>query len=363
MAIEALRNFWESQDEYLKDAVEVALSGLAKFKAGQRVIDCIRGGERIYDERLFTEIAGIAFENPVMLGAGWDKTGRFVDASHLLGFSADEVGSVPLYQQPGNKRPRLHYDKRSDVALNAFGFNSLGAYGVAENLAKQRRLGRVGISLTKNKETKEEDVPEKVAEVAKILYEYADYFVINFSSPNTPGLRDMLLRQLRETIRAVNKIQEDMPGKFRKPIFIKTTIDMNPQDMLDVMQIAYDEGAAGIIDTNTTVDEGLKAKYGWANKPGGLSGNDAVFRQRADKRMRFITKESKGTGLARIGEGAINNPKTAINRIKFGAQGVQVVTAMRESKLRIAQQINQGLLEEVDRQGLKNISEIVGTAL
>lgn len=363
MAIEALRNFWESQDEYLKDAVEVALSGLAKFKAGQRVIDCIRGGERIYDERLFTEIAGIAFENPVMLGAGWDKTGRFVDASHLLGFSADEVGSVPLYQQPGNKRPRLCYDKRSDVALNAFRFNSLGAYGVAENLAKQRRLGRVGISLTKNEKTKEEDVPEKVAEVAKILYEYADYYVINFSSPNTPGLRDMLFRQLRETIRAVNKIQENVAAELRKPIFIKTTVDMSPQDILDVMSIAYDEAAAGIIDTNTTIDQDRKAHYGWSEKPGGLSGNDPIYRQRADERMRFITEESEGTGLARIGVGAINGAETAIRRMQLGAQGVQAITAMRESKLRIAQQINQGLLEEVDRQGLKNISEIVGTAL
>lgn len=360
MATEDLRRLWESQDEYLKDAVEFAMHSLAKNQLGMRVIDLIRGGERVYDDRLSTEIAGVAFENPVMLGGGWDKRGWVVDASYALGFSVDEVGSVPLRPQPGNDLPRLFYDRQHHTARNAFGFNSIGADSVASYLDKQQRLGKVGISLTKNKDTKEEEAPDKIAEVAKVLYEYADYFVINFSSPNTPGLRDMMLRQLRDTIRAVNKIQEDIPVELRKPVFIKTTLDMSAQDMLEVMSITVEEGAAGVIDTNTTVDDDRKAQYGWSGKPGGLSGNDPVYRQRADERMMFITKESEGTGLARIGVGAINSAETAIRRMKFGAQAVQVVTAMRESKLKIAQQINEGLLAEVERENLRNISEIVG---
>ncbi len=363
MTTEGLRNFWESQDEYLKDTVEFTLHSLAKSERGQRIIGRLRGGERIYDSRLFTRIASITFDNPVMLGAGSDKTGRFVDASFLLGFSADEVGSVPLEPQPGNDLPRFFYDRRTHVARNAFGFNSVGAEGVAANLGEQWRLGKVGISLTKNKDTPESEVPEKIAEAGKILYEYADYFVINFSSPNTPGLRDMMLRQLRETIRAINKVQDERANKFRKPIFIKTTIDMGPQDMLNVMQIAAEEGVAGIIDTNTTVDDNLKARYSWKGKPGGLSGNDPIYRQRADERMQFITKESRGTELARIGVGAINSPEAAIRRMKLGAQAVQVVTAMRETKLRVAQQVNRGLLMEVETENLKNISEIVGADL
>lgn len=353
-----MERYWPSRNEQYKDAVEFALHSLAKTITGQRLIGHLRDGERIYDPRLFTNIAGIEFENPVMLGGGYDKKGWLADASYLLGFSADEVGSVPLYGQTGNPPSRLDYDPVHHVARNSFGFNSIGAPGVDEYLAGQQRLGRVGISLTKNKETKEEDVPEKVAEVAQILYEYADYYVINFSSPNTPGLRDMMLRQLRDTIRAVNAIQDEL-GE-RKPILIKTMVDMTEGDTLEVIQIASEEGAAGIIDTNTTTDEYLKAKYGWGGRPGGLSGNDPVFRARADRRMKFITEESAGTGLARIGVGAVNSAEAAIRRMNFGAQGVQVVTAMRESKLRIAQQINHGLLEEVERENLTNISKIVG---
>ena len=354
----ALERYWPSRDEQYKDSVEFALHSLAKTVAREQIFRRIRGGERIYDPRLFTEIAGIDFENPVMLGAGYDKKGWLVDASYLLDFSADEVGSVPLDSQLGNPPSRLDYNTRFHVARNSFGFNSIGALGVDRYLGGQQRLGRVGISLTKNKETKEEDVPQRVAEVAGILYEYADYFVINFSSPNTPGLRDMLLRQLRDTIRAVNTVQDSL-GE-RKPIFIKTMVDMSEEDVLEVIQIASEEGATGIIDTNTTTDEYLKAKYGWGGKPGGLSGNDPTYRARADKRMKFITEESAGTSLARIAVGAINNAEAAIGRMNFGAQGVQVVTAMRERKLRIAQEINLGFMEEVERENLDNISEIVG---
>lgn len=354
----ALERYWPSRDEQYKDSVEFALHGLAKTIVAERAFRLIRGGERIYDNRLFTEIAGVSLENPVMLGGGYDKKGWLVDASYLLGFSADEVGSVPRYGQLGNPPSRLDYDTTYHVARNSFGFNSIGAPGVGEYLAGQQRLGRVGISLTKNKETKEEDVPKEMAEVARILYEYADYYVINFSSPNTPGLRDMMLRQLRETIRAVNAVQDSL-GE-RKPIFIKTMVDMTEEDVLEVIQIASEEGAAGIIDTNTTTDESLKAKYGWGGKPGGLSGNDPIYRARADERMKFITEESRGTGLARVGVGAINSSEAAIRRVKFGAQAVQVVTPMRQSRLIIAQQLNEGFLEEVERENLTNISKIVG---
>ena len=151
-------------------------------------------------------------------------------------------------------------------------------------------------------------------------------------------------------------------GKYQ-PIFIKLTVDMPEADVFSVIEICDEEGAAGIIDSNSTNNSALKAKYGWADKPGGLTGNDPDYRGLVEQRMLFITRQSRGTKLVRIGVGAIggeNIVAAAVRRIKLGAQAVQVVTAMREYGLRPAQKINQGLLDLVEKEGLRNISEIVG---
>src|SRR3990167_7266570 len=195
MVTDRLKDTWQTlEGEHLKTGAELAVRWLGRAGAA----GILRGGENIVDDRLTVDIGGITLINPVMVGGGWDKKGWAADGLYDLGFSADEVGSVPLYPQIGNPRPRLFYDTEHNVALNRFGFNSIGAYGVAEYLRGQKREGTVRISLTVNKETPEDEAPGHMAEVAEILHEFADYYVINFTSPNTPGLRDMMLRQLRE---------------------------------------------------------------------------------------------------------------------------------------------------------------------
>lgn len=123
------------------------------------------------------------------------------------------------------------------------------------------------------------------------------------------------------------------------------------------------EGVDGVIDTNTTIDNEIKAKYGWAGQMGGVSGNDETFRSRANERMKHITRETRGTGLARIGVGAIHDGETALERIKSGAQVVQMVTAIRQEKAQVARNTILDLLYIMDKEGVDHINQYVGQAV
>jgi dihydroorotate dehydrogenase len=317
-------------------------------------------GVQVSDSRLQAEIAGVVFENPLMVGAGWDKTGRCVDGLYMLGFAGTEVGTVPPLAQPGNPKPRLFTDSSHSVSLNRMGFNSPGAEAVAANLERQRRAGVVGINLGKNKDTPLTEADADHARSAAILGEYASYLVINPSSPNTPGLRRLLdPRPLSDNIAAVSEVSGGLP------IFIKTNVDLSLKDLDGVLEVCVNSchlGVVGVIDTNTTVDEALKARYGWQGQPGGVSGNDAEFRQKAVERMKHITHETKGTGLHRIGVGGIHDVATAIERLQAGAEIIQVVTAIRHRRGLVAGRINRGILAELDHLGLHSVGELVGMA-
>ncbi len=346
------------EGEFLKTTAEFGLHSLSRFQFNETVFNFLRGGERIEDSRLKTILAGLEFENPVMVGAGWDKKGWAVDGLYALGFSGTEVGTVLPSGQVGNPRPRIFY--KHGAGLNRLGFNSVGVDKVENNLSQQNRPGRVGISLGKNKILPNEYAPWSHACVAERLYGYADYFVINVASPNTPGLRNLLKREpLTEIILAV---QDVLKKKGNKPLFVKTTVDLAIEDLDSVLDVCINEGVAGIIDTNTTIDESIKQKFGWAEQMGGVSGASMQYRQKATERMKYITRTTRGTGLQRIGVGAINDADAAIERMEAGAQVVQVVTGIRQHKGKIARNINLGLVKKVEQQGLSNIQDIVGRA-
>lgn len=341
------------EGEYLKAAAEFALHSGAKFRYNEAAFRLIRGGERIEDPRLNTTVAGLVFENPLMVGAGWDKKGWDVDGLYKLGFAGTEVGSVLVHPQKGNARPRLWYQQ--GAGYNRLGFNSKGQEAVAEYLEHQRRPGIVGISLGKNKLSPDEQAPWAHAAVAERLHKFANYFVINVASPNTPGLRGLLKKdKLTDIVLTVKEVVGT------KPLFIKTTVDLAIEDLDDVLDICL-ANDVGIIDTNTTIDEEIKRQYGWSGI-GGVSGANEAFRQKATERMKYITRATRGSGLSRIGVGGINSVESALERIKAGAQVVQVVTSIREHKGRIAHDINQRLLEQMEHDGVHNIEEYVGLA-
>lgn len=358
-SIERARNFKETlEGEYLKTLAELGLHGLAKLQRNERLFELVRGGERVEDERLHMTVAGLDFENTLIVGAGWDKKGWAVDGLYMLGFAGTEVGSVLAMSQQGIKRPRLWY--KDGAGFNRMGFNSPGMEKVSQYLSGQQQPGVTGISIGKNKDTPDIDAPEAHAVVAEYLYDYGDYFVINVASPNTPGLRNLLKKEpLTDIVRAVRMTLNERGGK---PLFVKTTVDLALEDLDVVLKVCVDEGADGIIHSNTSIDEGLKARYGWNGQAGGVSGDDEEYRKKATEDMKHITRETAGTRLYRIGVGGINKPEHAIERMQAGAQILQIVTGIRQRKGRIARDINLGLLEKIENDGLKNISEIVGVA-
>lgn len=355
-----IRDFTETvRGEHLKSLMETGVHVLASNALGQKALDLARGDERILDDRLAVTVAGMQFENPLIVGAGWDKKGSAVDGLYRLGFAGTEVGSVLVHPQYGNKRPRLDTDKTHRVGWNAFGFNSIGQEAVAHNLSRQARPGIVGVSLGLNKLTPHEHAAWAHATVAARLHEFADYFVINVASPNTPHLRD-LFKNLGPIIDAT---RQAINAKGPKPLFVKTTVDLRISDLSSVLETCVNHGVSGIIDTNTTTDPVLKQRYGWGDRDtGGLSGDIPEFRARANERMQFITRELGKTGLARIGVGAISSADQALERMEFGAQAVQVVTSIRSLKAKTAHRIAQGMIDRIERDGVSSVAEFTGVA-
>jgi len=248
------------------------------------------------------------------------------------------------------------------VDLNRLGFNSPGADVVTKNLERYKTSGiPIGISIDKNKDIPDKVAPEMHAIVAKKLYDFAAYFVINVSSPNTPGLRQLQDKgPLTEITQAVNQALDEV-GQ-RKPLFVKIAPDLTNEAVTDVIEVAMDNGLTGIIATNTTVSPEIKAKYGkhWRNELGGLSGDDKDFRSMATEKVAHIYKETNGK-IEIIGIGGVKDTQTALEKIKAGAKIVQVVTAIRGEGTTLPGRINRGLVEWMKKEGIKSISEVVGT--
>ena len=316
-------------------------------------------GKRFKDERLKVIVGGIEFENPVMVGAGWDKTGQAVEALYHLGFSGVEVGTITKYSQPGNDKPR-QFVLSPGIILNRLGFNSPGMETVAGNLEKYRRSGiPVGISIGKNKDMPAGLAPGAYASVAKRLYEYTSYFAINVSSPNTPGLRDLQDKKpLTDIVQAVTGVMKEM-GEV-KPVFIKIDPDLSIGAVNDVIRVVIDNNLTGIIAVNTTISPAIKSKYGsrWVGEEGGLSGDDPDYRRMATERIAHIYKETAGK-IEIIGVGGVKDASTAWEKIKAGAKVIQVVTAIRSEGPSVAGKINRGLISRMDAEGIENINEVV----
>ncbi|HVB21462.1 MAG TPA: quinone-dependent dihydroorotate dehydrogenase [Ktedonobacteraceae bacterium] len=321
---------------------------------------CTYQRKRFCDERLQVTVGGVTFDNPVVVGAGWDKAGRAVQALYTLGFAGVEVGSVLAQPQDGNPKPR-QFMLSPGVALNRLGFNGPGMHVVAANLARYAKSGiPIGISLGKNKQVQAIDAPEAHAVVAERLYDYAAYFAINVSSPNTPGLRALQEKgPLTDIVQAVNNVMESRGG--RKPLFVKIAPELSLEAVDDVIEVVLAHGLTGIIATNTTTSPEIKATYGerWRNEAGGVSGDDPAYRAMATAKVAHIYRATKGT-ISIIGVGGVKDAPTALEKIKAGATLVQVVTAIRGEGTSVAGRINRGLVAYMEKEGVHTMSELVG---
>ena len=320
------------------------------------------------DPRLEQSLFGCRFANPVGLAAGFDKNGVAAAIWHLFGFGFAEVGTVTWHGQPGNPRPRLFRLAAERAALNRMGFNNDGAQVLRRTLERQqlpppgRRPAVLGINLGKSKLTSLELAPDDYASSLELLSPLADYAVINVSSPNTPGLRELqeetLLRRLVERLRRLPACP---------PLLVKIAPDLEDDAIDAIARIAYEEGLAGVIAVNTSLNRfGLEqrrlAQTGrtLAQEAGGLSG--APLRARALEVLRRL-RATAGPALPLIGVGGIDSPESAWERIAAGASLVQIYTGWIYSGPALVPQILAGLACQLERHGLAHIGAAVGSGL
>lgn len=310
-------------------------------------------------ERLRQTVFGVDFANPVGLAAGLDKQGMAAAAWAALGFGFAEIGTVTPRPQPGNPRPRLFRLPDDRAIINRFGFNSAGAEGVAANLDGSVPDGlRIGINIGKNKDTPNEHAVEDYVRTIDALHRLADYIVINVSSPNTQGLRDLQAgRTLRALVEQVVARVKEMSGTRHVPVLVKVSPDTSPDDLLASADAALAGGAEGIVATNTTVSrDGLRSQS-IANEAGGLSG--APLRGAANAACRQLFAHV-GRRVPIIGVGGIFSADDAYERIRSGATLIQLYTSLIYEGPRIAQRILRGLDERLVRDGFANVHDAIG---
>ncbi|MFI6226897.1 quinone-dependent dihydroorotate dehydrogenase [Micromonospora echinospora] len=264
-------------------------------------------------------VFGVRFPNPVGLAAGMDKNGVALPAWPALGFGFVEVGTVTARPQPGNPRPRLFRLRDSEAVVNRMGFNNAGAEALAARLAALRRpLGvPLGISLGKSKVTPLEEAVEDYLASYRALRDHGDYFAVNVSSPNTPGLRALQDREHLDALLAA------LVGE--KPVLVKIAPDLTEPAVAELLEVCLDRGAAGVIATNTTLArDGLApGDRARGTETGGLSGRPLAVRAR--EVVAFVHRETGGR-LPVIGVGGIVDPDDAARMVDAGASLVQLYT-------------------------------------
>jgi len=286
---------------------------------------------------------GIKFQNPVGLAAGFDKNAEHVEALFGFGFGHIEIGTVTGEGQPGNPKPRLFRLPDDRALLNRMGFNNQGAAAVANRLGQHRPKGILGINLGKTKAVPNDEAHLDYEKSFRLLYDFGDYFVVNVSSPNTPGLRDLQERgpllALLDHLQELNIELAQQRGINPRPLLLKISPDLTDTAVVEVVEVVEKAGLSGIIATNTTISrEGLVSPHLNDLGPGGISGAPVATRRRDV--VRLVRKNTK---LPIIGVGGIFNASDAIETLSAGADLVQVWTGFVYEGPKIVQRINQGL--------------------
>jgi dihydroorotate dehydrogenase len=283
---------------------------------------------RVFEVDAPRTVFGLRFPNPVGLAAGMDKNGVALPGWAALGFGHVEVGTVTWHAQPGNPKPRLYRLPASQALINRMGFNNDGARALAARLCTAPELPMpVGISIGKSKITPVADAVEDYRASLAELYPYGDYFAVNVSSPNTPGLRGLQDRGLLDELLAelTAEAARLACGGVPKPVLVKIAPDLDHAAIGEVIEVCAARSVAGIIATNTTLSrDGLDpADVVTGAQAGGLSGRPLAAR--ALDVVSFVHRESAGA-LPVIGVGGIGTPEDAVRMLDAGASLVQVYT-------------------------------------
>lgn len=300
------------------------------------------------DARLEREVFGLKFKNPVGLAAGFDKNAEVISEMADLGFGFIEVGTVTPLAQPGNPKPRMFRLPPDGALINRMGFNNLGVDAAADNIAAYRKSANaskqnvlIGGNIGKNKNTPNEDAVSDYIKCFDRLFDVVDYFVVNVSSPNTPGLR--ALQEKEPLMLLLHTLQQrNNKNGLSRPILLKIAPDLTNEQLDDIVEIVQQTGIAGIIATNTTINrDGLTAAESLKAEAGGLSGKPLT--KRATEVISYLATKSKGS-FPIIGVGGIHSEADAIEKLNAGASLIQLYTGFIYEGPGLIKRINKRLL-------------------
>ena len=299
---------------------------------------------KVKDTRLEREVFGLKFDNPVGLAAGFDKDAKLFDELASFGFGFVEIGTVTPLPQDGNPKPRLFRVKDDSGLINRMGFNNQGIEAVVARLRRKKSDIIIGGNIGKNKDTPNEEAANDYAICFEKLFPYVDYFAVNVSSPNTPGLRD--LQEKAPLTSLLNSLQELNNKKDkRKPILLKIAPDLTNEQLDDIIAIVADTKIDGVIATNTTIDRsGLKTPKNKVEAigNGGLSGKPV--RLRSTQVIKYLADKSN-RAFPIIGVGGIHSAEDALEKLDAGATLLQVYTGFIYEGPSLVKRINKAILK------------------
>mgnify|MGYP000203418402 FL=1 len=301
--------------------------------------------------RLRVDAFDTTFPNPVGVAAGFDKNAEVPRSLAALGFGHVEVGGVTAEQQDGNPRPRMFRLPEDEAIINRMGFNNHGADVIGHRLSTNPLPDvPVGVNIGKSKAA--EDAPADYRYTYEQVADGGDYFVVNVSSPNTPGLRDLQHRDQLEAILG------ELLDAGADPLLVKFSPDLSTEAIADGVDLATELGLDGIIATNTTTERPDTLRSAARFEQGGLSGKP--LEERATSLVRFVAER---TDLPVVGVGGVSSAEDAYEKIRNGASVVQLYTALIYEGPTLARDINRGLLDLLDRDGFDSIEEAIGANL
>lgn len=299
---------------------------------------------KVQDPKLKRKVFGIDFPNPVGLAAGFDKDAKMVDEFASLGFGFLEIGTVTPLPQPGNDKPRLFRLVKDKAVINRMGFNNEGAAAAANRLKKAKSKIIIGGNIGKNKITPNEDAFLDYQKCFETLYPYVDYFAVNVSSPNTPGLRSLQEKgPLTEILTGLQNLNQKK--EKAKPILLKIAPDLTNNQLDDIVDIVQETKIAGLIATNTTISrEGLHTEESKVESigAGGLSGKPLT--KRATDVIRYLSQKSGGV-FPIIAVGGICSAEDAIEKLEAGASLVQLYSGYIYEGPALVKRINKEILK------------------
>ena len=297
---------------------------------------------QLEDKRLAREVLGLKFKNPLGLAAGFDKNASMIEELAEFGFGFIEIGTVTPLPQPGNEKPRMFRLPQDDALINRLGFNNQGVDVVAARLKQVQRKGLIiGGNIGKNKLTSNEDAVNDYIKCFDRLFDVVDYFVVNVSSPNTPGLREL---QEKEPLKHIlNTLQQrNNKNQITRPILLKIAPDLTNSQLDDIIEIVMETKIAGVIATNTTISrDDLLSSENLKKESGGLSGKPLTMR--STEVIRYLSEHSNKSFVI-VGVGGIHSPEDALEKIQAGASLIQIYTGFIYEGPGLIKRILKGLL-------------------